>query len=782
MRILFVASAFLPDSTGGTELHAFQLAKELAREHEVRIVTRGGRGDIDDYVVDRYAHEGLQVQRINYCFRDAQTFEWIYSNARIDAIVGRELDEFRPDLVHIHHLTCLSTGIIDQVKDRGIALVLTLHDFWMFCPRGQRIDSKLEICETVDRQKCESCLAELWPHFFPEARAHGWFAKPAADRLARWDEHVRRVLARCDLLITPSEFHREKILEFALPEERLVALAHGLDVERLRRRRDPDGPIKTIGFIGTVIPSKGVHVLVEAFVGLRDPSLALEIWGEAPSFHGDVGYAERLREMVPADLGIRMRGRYRNADLPEILANIDLLVVPSLWWETYCLTIFEGLLSGAVVLAADHGAMREALKGGGEGLLFEPGSAADLQAKIRTVRDDAEIRRRYRNRNAWIKSLETHAREMKELYRRALVSAGRDPIVLDRAGLALAAPTGGAGERPLRPGDPVPNWRASKNGPPVTVFIPTWNGGALFDKVLAQVRAQKTDFDYELLCIDSGSRDQTVDLIRKWGARLIAIPNSEFNHGLTRNRAVQEAKGEIVALLTQDAVPWNDAWLANLVSNFDDAMVAGAYCHQLPREDCNPFQLDRLRGWTYGEAAPVVKRMTSRADYEAMTPMERYRLIAFDDVASAVRKAVMRSIPFERRQFGEDVAWAKQAILAGWKIVMDPRAVVVHSHNNPIWYEFKRVYLDHQNLNDLVGMHLVPRFADALRFTVDGTRHLAAVVRKAGLPKFEEWMWLLKTPFYSLGQNMGQYLGARSVIAKRKGIFGFIDRRLRKGV
>ena len=151
-------------------------------------------------------------------------------------------------------------------------------------------------------------------------------------------------------------------------------------------------------------------------------------------------------------------------------------------------------------------------------------------------------------------------------------------------------------------------------------------------------------------------------------------------------------------------------------------------------------------------------------------------------MASCVRKSVMETIPFERRQFGEDVAWAKQAILAGHKVVMDPGAVVVHSHNNSVWYEFKRVYLDHQNLHDLVGMHLVQRFTDVLRFTVDGTRHLTGVISRQKLGVFEKLWWWWKCPFYSLGQNMGQYLGARSVIEKKRGLFGFIDRVLKKGV
>ncbi|MEZ6194175.1 MAG: glycosyltransferase [Planctomycetota bacterium] len=773
MRILFVTSGFVPQGWGGTELHVYYLARELAARHEVLVLARTGDPERPDYDCGRYEWGGVPVETINYNFSDAASFEWIYRNPRIDAIFGEVAAEFAPDLVHIHHLTCLSTSIIDVAKDAGLPTVMTLHDFWMVCPRGQRIDPELHICETVDRRKCHACLARLWPHFFPgvshalpRAGALERLAdEPAPPALAAWDEHVLRVLGRCDVLLTPTDFHRDRMLEFALPEERLRALPHGLDHELLAARKDPEAPIRTVGFIGSVIPSKGVHVLVEAMNLLYRPDVKLNVYGAAPSFHGDEGYVERMLATKKPDVQVEFVGPYGQSDLPLILRDVDVLVVPSLWWESFCLTIREGLLAGCIVVAANHGPMVEALEGGQLGLLFEPGSPHDLCRQLQRLLDEPELRARLRNRGDNVKTIAQNAREMLEVYREALERGGRDP------GLAHPGP---ARAEPVAP---------TEGEVPVTVFIPTYNGGPLFETVLKMIFAQRTDFPFEVLVIDSGSRDETLEIVARFPeVRLITIPNSEFNHGLTRNRAVREAKGEIVALLTQDAVPYDEHWLANLVSNFEDPRVAGAYCHQLPRENCNPFQRDRLEGWTYGEGEREVKFIESRAAYEALTPMEKYRIIAFDDVASCVRKSVMRKIPFEKRQFGEDVAWAKQAVLAGWKTVMDPKAVVVHSHDNPIWYEFKRVYLDHQNLHDLVGMHLVRRFAEVLRFTVTGTRHLGGVIRRSRIPWTEKLRWWIKTPFYSLGQNLGQYLGARSVIERKRGFWGFLDRRLKKGV
>ncbi len=773
MKILYVTSAFLPDSRGGTELHAFYLAREMLRMgHEVLIFTRCGDMERPDYDRDAIVVDGVSVERINYNFQDASSFEWIYKNPNIDGHFSILLEEFQPDLVHVHHLTCLSTSIIEVAKNRGLPLVMTLHDFWMVCPRGQRIDTNLEICATIDRVKCHKCLSDLWPHFFPNAEpgtqssVMSMLVEEAPQSLRNWDSHILSMLGLCDLMICPSEFHRDRMLEFDLKADRLVALPHGLDRDLLYRNRDGAAPLKRIGFIGSVIPSKGVQILIEAFNLLDTPSLELSIYGEAPSFHGDTGYLDRLRALIKPGVQVNFVGAYDQSELATILEGIDVLVVPSLWWESFCLTIREGLLSGCAVVAADQGPMREALAGGKDGLLFEPGNAQDLAEKLRELLDSPALLEQMRNRGHVVKGIERCATETADLYRDALRHAGHDPSQVDSL--------------PLKP--MCPAHAEDSLDVPVTVFIPTYNGGETFKRVIRGVFEQKTDFPYEVLIIDSGSTDGTLDVIAEYDVRLIKIPSREFNHGLTRNRAIHEAKGEIVALLTHDAIPHDENWLSTLVANFDDPEVAGAYCHQLPREDCNPFQIDRLRGWTKGEGSKLVKQIRTRAEYEALPPMERYLKIAFDDVASCVRKSVMAKIPFERRQFGEDVAWGKQAILSGYKLVMDPSAVVIHSHNNSIWYEFKRVYLDHQNLHDLVGMHLVQRFSDVFRFTLSGTKHLGGTIRRAPISFFAKLIWWVKVPFYSLGQNLGQYLGARSIIEQKKGVWGWIDTRLKKGV
>ena len=325
---------------------------------------------------------------------------------------------------------------------------------------------------------------------------------------------------------------------------------------------------------------------------------------------------------------------------------------------------------------------------------------------------------------------------------------------------------------------------ATKGGHPhVTVFVPTLNGGPLFARVLDTIFDQDVDFDFEVLCIDSGSKDETLDIMARHPVRRIDIPKSEFNHGLTRNRGAREARGDILILTVQDAVPVGRDWMRTLVSNFDDPDVAGVYCHQIPHDNCSPFLRDRLTGWVRGEGAPFVKQVESPMDFWLRPPLDRWRTIAFDNVCSAVRRTWINQLPFVRRQFGEDITWAKSAVLARHKVVMDPRCAVAHSHDNSIWYEFRRAYLDHQNIHNLTGLQLAPNIHKILEYTGHQARHLAKVVwNDPEIGPLERLWWFMKIPYFTFSQNLAQYLGPLSDQRKKRGLWALWDRVMRRNI
>lgn len=320
----------------------------------------------------------------------------------------------------------------------------------------------------------------------------------------------------------------------------------------------------------------------------------------------------------------------------------------------------------------------------------------------------------------------------------------------------------------------------------VTLFVPTWNAGPEFPEILERMQHQELDRPYEIVVIDSGSQDGTLEFLQKQpGVRLLQIPNHEFNHGLTRNRGIEEAKGEIVVLATQDARPYDGLWMQRLVDCYEDPEVAGAYSRQLARPDANPFIRDRLGYWAAAQETPRIQAVDSPDAFAALAPLEKLERVAFDNVSSSVRRRVALEIPFRKRQFGEDLDWGHRTILAGYKIVFEPRSRVVHSHNNSVWYEFKRVYLDHQNLHRLLGVHTIGQWRHVFGNSIRSFGHLFRVVahdeRLGPLQKL--WWWGKSLP-YGFTQNLAQFLGARSVrkLEERSAGYQRLDRLLRRGV
>ena len=320
--------------------------------------------------------------------------------------------------------------------------------------------------------------------------------------------------------------------------------------------------------------------------------------------------------------------------------------------------------------------------------------------------------------------------------------------------------------------------------PGVTVLIPTWNAGGDFPAALAAIQRQRVDRALEILVIDSGSTDGTVEFLRRHPIRLVEIPNHEFNHGLTRARGIREARGEIVVLLVQDAQPADDLWLQRLIDAFDDDHVAGAYSCQIPRADAAPFIRDRIRHAAPPSETPQIRSVASPAAYEGLAPAEKARLASFDNVSSAVRRRVALDIPFTAARFGEDLDWGRRVLLAGYKIVYEPRSKVIHSHNRSAGYEFRRVFLDHQVRYRLFGVRRVPRRRDVIRSTLGSAASAFRIIaRDRDLRFAARVVWAARALPYSFGQSLAQYLGAKSAIAgENSRFYRWLVARLARGI
>ena len=214
----------------------------------------------------------------------------------------------------------------------------------------------------------------------------------------------------------------------------------------------------------------------------------------------------------------------------------------------------------------------------------------------------------------------------------------------------------------------------------VSILLVTRNGIDTLPSTLVALRRQRTDDAFEIVAVDSGSTDGTAEFLAPRVDRLLRIPPGEFNHGTTRNAGIAACRGSLVVLLVQDALPASDAWLRELVAPFADPRVAGTYARQEPRPEASAVTRHYLAGWSATSPAPRRQELASPGAWETLTPQARLDLCTFDDVCSAIRRAVWETIPFPRVAIAEDVHWARAALLAGHCIAYAPAACVVHSH------------------------------------------------------------------------------------------------------
>jgi len=217
-----------------------------------------------------------------------------------------------------------------------------------------------------------------------------------------------------------------------------------------------------------------------------------------------------------------------------------------------------------------------------------------------------------------------------------------------------------------------------------SISILTKNEGANIGGCLDAVFSQDFSGSFEIILVDSGSTDATLEIARGYPIRVEQIPAQEFHHARTRNFAASLGKGPILINLSGDAIPASKNWLTNMLANFSDTSVGAVYGRQLPKPGSTVERSDTF-DTVYGEKK-MVKDPAHRNGLG-------YRFYHFSDVNSALRRSVWEANPYpEDLKMFEDVAIAKRILDGGWKIVYEPEAPVYHSHQYSAKQLFKRYF------------------------------------------------------------------------------------------
>lgn len=217
-----------------------------------------------------------------------------------------------------------------------------------------------------------------------------------------------------------------------------------------------------------------------------------------------------------------------------------------------------------------------------------------------------------------------------------------------------------------------------------SVIIPTLNGGEMFTELLERIEAQKVQWPFELVIVDSGSTDDTVSQARKLPfTNVIEIDKKQFQHGRTRNLGAARSTGEYILFLTQDALPADSFWLYNFVSTMDRfPEAAGGFGKHFAHRDASaPTKLEMRNHFAgFNQFPLMVSKYTDLPKWNSGDRGWRQVLHYYSDNNSCMRRSAWNEMPYPEISYGEDQLWAQQAMLRGWNKIYCPNAIVQHSH------------------------------------------------------------------------------------------------------
>lgn len=434
MRILLHTHAYPPYEVAGTAMYTRALAEHLATTAEIAVSYPLPDTTVPNIAVHRHADSTLTQYQIIGNFTNLRRLFYgshkVEAQAYVEAFLAA-IVEFKPDVIHFQHL--IDSPALDLVCAAStIPTVLTLHDHWLICPSIHYLRSDGVPCTGPMNSlwTCAACMRNvpLTPVDMMltslnrigllnvAARLIPPESEPA--RFLQRDRIMAEILQHIDAVVAPTQALIGRIAAPVgdLIEGKTHIIPHGHPpLPPCDREVERGGPTPTAAFIGSFTPGKGIHVLLGAAALLRDThhEITIRLYGYAP----DPAYQTEIERLAATLPNVQIMGRYDHDDLACILADVDCVVVPSIWYENSPLVIAEAFLAGRPVIASNHGGMAELTQHGtAGGALFEPGNATDLASTLVRFFNDTDLRERTLRTIPDVLTMGEHAAQLKTLY------------------------------------------------------------------------------------------------------------------------------------------------------------------------------------------------------------------------------------------------------------------------------------------------------------------------------------------------------------------------------
>jgi glycosyltransferase involved in cell wall biosynthesis len=478
-KVLYISHNHPSVRPGGAEAYALELYEEMraSEEFEPIFLAKGGPPLSETGRLHNGTHFGpINKDNNQYFFyTDGYVFDWLYGTINSDKEIYTKhfhefLITFQPDVVHFQHTLHLGYDLIRQTRNSlpNAVIIYTLHEFLPICHRqGQMVRTEhqnRELCHESSPRRCHECFPDISPQtFFMRKR------------------FVQSHFSLVDLFLVPSRFLLERYVEWGIPQDKIqfeeygrrtvqkiiksqdeepgdvlegpgVAAAHQSSEMQdpaeddepgeprqgrsglLETQRLPEGGLAAdtststtknrVGFFGQLTPFKGLHVLLEAMKILSEEEHDAQLW-----LHGanldlqPIPYQNKIKEMLEAtEQNVTLVGRYDHDELPTLMASIDWVVMPSIWWENSPLVIQEAFFHGRPVICSDIGGMAEKVADGVNGLHFRVGDPRSLARTIRRATSSPTLWEALQRGIPEIYKIEKSATKLSEIYRTLLDS------------------------------------------------------------------------------------------------------------------------------------------------------------------------------------------------------------------------------------------------------------------------------------------------------------------------------------------------------------------------
>jgi len=422
-RVVYICHNHPAVRPGGAELYALALHRAMRSRPgwESTFLARSGM----PLTPVARNHEGTHLSVV-----DGATDEYYFHTdfAHFDSFMGWNayknlwtrylrdfLEAYRPDVVHFQHTLFLGYEIIREVRNTlpNATILYTLHEFVPICHRNGQMIRTInddELCTHSSPHRCHAC--------FPEHSPQAFFMRK---------RFVQSMFELVDLFIAPSEFLRERYIEWGIPPERIRFEENGSaghDEAPTVQDRVGRIPPRRIGFFGQLTRYKGIHVLLEAMRLLKNEGVEAHLWMHGANLDlQPIEFQKDVVNLLAACQGsVTLAGRYEPDGLPELMANVDWVVVPSIWWENSPLVVQEAFLHGRPIICSDIGGMAEKVKDGVNGLHFKARDPMSLARTLARATADPELWRSLRKGIPRVQSIEGHATTMSRLYLDLLTS------------------------------------------------------------------------------------------------------------------------------------------------------------------------------------------------------------------------------------------------------------------------------------------------------------------------------------------------------------------------